>query len=236
MLEALLWGLLACSSLVIGALIGVRVHKTGEAIGLLLGFGAGTLISAVSFELADEALRVGGPGWLALGLAGGAVTYFLGSRALGRRHGGKQDAAAAGTLLALGALLDGVPESAALGLSLAQGGEIGVALLAAVFVSNLPEAVGSSAELRSAGRPASGIIRLWAGVAVAGALASLLGYVLLDGAADEVIAVVQAFAAGAILTMLADAMMPDAFKDGGDAVGLATVVGFAVALLLSAAG
>jgi ZIP family zinc transporter len=235
MLEAIAWGALACSSLIAGALIGLKIDGGGRPIGLLLGFGAGALISAVSFELASEALTTGGTDALAAGLAVGAATYFFGSRALGRRHGKHPATAGTGAMLALGALLDGIPEQAALGLTLTTGQGIGVALLAAIFISNLPEAVGSSAIMRSGGATAGEILRLWSIVALAGIVACALGFALLDGASDNVIATVQAFAAGAILTMLVDTMIPEATKTGGDKTGLATVLGFAVALLLSAA-
>ena len=137
-------------------------------------------------------------------------------------------------MLALGALLDGVPESAALGLTLTQGEGVGIGLLAAIFISNLPESIGSSAIMRAGGATAGQILRLWLGVAIAGVIACVLGFVLLDGASANVVAAVQAFAAGAIITMLVDTMIPEATKTGGDKTGLATVLGFAVALLLSA--
>lgn len=236
MLEALLWGSVACSSLLIGATLGLVVDGTKPAVGLALGFGGGALISAVSFELADDALTLGGAGALAAGTAAGAFTYFGGSRALGRRNDAHPAAAAggAGALLALGALLDGIPESAALGLQLSRGEGVTIALLAAIFVSNLPEALGSAAIMRKGGSTAREIFVIWSSVAIAGVVACVLGFVLLDGADPRVVAVVQAFAAGAILTMLADAMFPEAIRTGGDRTGLFTALGFTVALLISA--
>jgi ZIP family zinc transporter len=234
-LEAFLWGVISCSSLIVGAVIGLKVKTRPQVTGLLLGFGAGALISAVSFELAAEALHVGGTDSLAAGLAAGAATYFVGSRLLGRRHGTHPAASGTGALLALGALLDGVPESAALGLTLTQGGGVSVALLAAIFISNLPESAGSATIMRKGGSGDREVLGLWLGVAAAGVVACVLGFVLLDGASDNIVAAVQAFAAGAILTMLVDTMIPEATKTGGDKTGLATVLGFAVALLLSAA-
>jgi len=234
MLEALIWGAVACSSLIIGAVIGLKVDARPRAIGLLLGFGAGALISAVSFELASEALHIGGTDSLAAGLAAGAATYFGGSRLLGREHGTHPAATGVGAMLALGALLDGVPESAALGLTLTQGDGVSVALLAAVFISNLPESIGSAAIMRKGGSSDRQVLGLWVAVAVAGVIACGLGFALLDGASDNAIGIVQSFAAGAILTMLVDTMIPEATKTGGDKTGLATVLGFAVALLLSA--
>lgn len=219
----------------LGALIGLKIDGRGRLIGLLLGFGAGALISAVSFELAAEAFETGGTASLAAGLAAGALTYFAGSRALGRSHGTHPAASGAGAMLALGALLDGVPESAALGITLTQSDGGGIGLLAAIFISNLPEAIGSGSIMRSGGANRAQIIGLWLLVALAGIVSCVLGYALLDGASDNLVAIVQAFAAGAILTMLVDTMVPEATKTGGDKTGLATVLGFAIALLLSAA-
>lgn len=256
MLEALLIGLLAASSLVVGAAMGLGPKIPKKAVGLLLGFGAGALISGVSFELAREAIDVGGVDALAVGLAIGAATFYLGDRRLEgggglrlhrpRRHGqapkkhagAKAGGAAAsgGTVLALGALLDGVPEQAALGISIAGGQGASIALIAAIFLSNLPEGLGSAAQLRQDGRSTKSILVLWGGVALAGALSTVLGDLLLDGASGNVTGAVSGFAAGAILVMLVDSMIPEAYDQGGRAAGLATIVGYAVAVALSTAG
>lgn len=242
-LESLLWGLVGSSSLVLGAALGLRVPLPQRALGLLMGFGAGTLISAVSFELADEALREGGAVALGLGLAVGAVAFWLGDRLVERMGGGpgphRPRGAAetgSGAALALGALLDGVPEQAAIGLSLASGqtGGVGIALVAAIFISNVPESLASAAAMNRKGRRAH-VMRLWLAVAALTTLASVAGYALLGGAPGTVTGAVQAVAAGAILVMLVDAMVPDALKSGGKAAGLVTVLGFAVAVLISQA-
>jgi zinc transporter, ZIP family len=215
-LEALLWGAAAASSLIAGALVALAVTVPDRVVGLLMAFGAGTLISAVSFDLADEALRSGGLDALAVGLAAGALAFYLGDRAL-----------------ALGALLDGVPEQAAIGLGLASGGAVGVALVAAVFLSNVPESLASAAAMRRAGRPRSHVLRLWGGVTIACALATVLGYVALESASGNLRGAVSGFAGGAILVMLADAMIPEALQKGGRTAGLVTTLGFALAVLLS---
>lgn len=242
MLEALLWGLAGSSSLVIGAVLGLRVSLSERVLGLLLGFGAGALISAVSTELAQEALDAGGAVALGVGLTVGALAFYLGNRAIEGLGGSGRparprgaDAQAPARALALGALLDGVPEQAAIGLSLAAGGEeVGFALVAATFISNVPEALASAAAMRRAQRTGQ-VLRLWAGIAVLCALASVAGYVALGSASGAVVGVVQATAAGAILVMLVDAMVPQAVREGGNAVGLVTVLGFAAAALISAA-
>src|SRR3954453_17836908 len=168
---ALGWGALSASSLVIGALLGLG-RRWDVRIGLVLAFGAGALISAVSFELVEEGQKVGEAGWVAAGLGLGALAYFLADRALDRRGSG------GGTALALGAFLDGLPEQAVLGISLASGQGVSVGLLAALFVSNLPEAIGSGGELRAAVRRPQQIRRLWFAVAAVCTLASVAGYAI----------------------------------------------------------
>jgi len=242
MLEALMWGLVGSSSLVIGAVIGLRVPISPRNLGLLMGFGAGALISAVSLELAEEALADGGPTALGAGLAIGGLLFYVGDRLLER--GGPDrtnrprgaNPSAAGSVLVLGALLDGLPEQAAIGISLSEGKGIGLALVAAVFLSNIPEAVASATEMRKAKRPDRQVLLLWLGVAAALTLSTLLGRALLGDAPGNVRGTIIAIAAGAVLVMLIDALVPEAVKNGGKATGLVTVVGFATAALLSHAG
>ena len=237
MLEALLWGAVAASSLLVGAGIALRFTVSDRVVGLLLGFGAGTLISAVSFELATEALEVGGRDALAVGLTAGALTFYAGDRLTDPPHRTGRGGGGAGAMaLALGALLDGIPEQAAIGLTLASGGAVSAALVAAVFLSNVPEALGSAAEMRAAGRPAREILGLWGGVTVACALATVVGYVALKDASANLQGAVQGFAAGAILVMLIDAMAPEALAKGRREAGLVTALGFVVAVLLSQRG
>lgn len=241
MLEAIAWGALAASSLLIGALLGTAGWINRQAVGLILGFGAGALISAVSFELTEEALQLGGADATAAGLAIGALVFFAGDAALHRRGASdrkqvRDSEDASGTALLLGAVLDGVPESAVIGITLLAGGEVSVAMLAAVFISNLPEGIGGASGMRAAGNSTRSILAWWTVVALVCALSAGLGYAVLDGASDEVIALLQAFAAGGVLTMLTDTMIPDAYRQGGRVTGLLTVLGFALAALLSASG
>jgi zinc transporter, ZIP family len=223
------WGVLAASSLVIGALLGAARPWPDRAVGVVLAFGAGALISAVSFDLAEEGARLGDHGVLAIGLAAGAFTYFFLDRLVGRKsHGG------GGTSLALGAFLDGIPEQLVLGIGIATGGgSVSIGLLVAIFVSNLPEAVGSSADMRATGKSGGQIQRLWIGVALVCAAATIAGYGVADAVSGNLHAAVDGFAAGALLVMLIDTMIPEAVKKGGDVAGLVTVLGFAVAAGLS---
>src|SRR6266498_466657 len=181
MAVALGWGALAASSLVLGAGLAVLRRWPDGLVGAVLAFGAGALISAVSFELAAEGVRIGGAGSVAVGLALGALTYYVLYRVTSpptqRRGQGRGDANT-GPALALGAFLDGIPEQAVLGIGIAAGHGVGVGLLVAIFVSNLPEAIGSASDMREAGTSPRAIRLLWFGVAALCALATPLGYLL----------------------------------------------------------
>jgi len=227
--SALGWGALAASSLVIGALLGLARQWPDRAVGLVLAFGAGALVSAVSFELAQEGVEVGGGDAVGIGLAVGAFTYWGLARLLDRHSGGS----GAGTALALGAFLDGIPEQLVLGIGLATGGGVSIALLVAIFVSNLPEAIGSATQMRAAGRPPAVIRRLWLAVAAICVLATLGGYAIADTASGELQGGIDGFAAGALLVMLVDSMVPEATSKAGSTAGLVTTLGFAVAAGLS---
>jgi zinc transporter, ZIP family len=238
--SALGWGALAASSLVIGALAGLVRPWPNRLVGLVLGFGAGALISAVSFELAAEGAERGGAGWLAVGLALGALVYFVLDGLIARRtgsgrgHNRRMGTSAVGPALALGAFLDGVPEQLVLGLGLATGEGVSVGLLAAIFVSNVPEAIGGATGMLAAGTRRGVVVRLWCAVAAVCAVCSVIGYAVGDGVSGDLHAGINGFAAGALLVMLVDTMVPEARRRSGRPTGLATVVGFAVAAGLSA--
>lgn len=231
-LTALGWGAVAASSLLLGTVLALLRNWKDGVVGGVLAFGAGALISSVAFELAQEGLDVGGPVAVAVGVALGALAFYLADRAV-ENLGGRQGGSSAGLPLALGSLLDGIPEQAVLGIGLATGQGVSVALLVAVFVSNLPESVGSARDMRAAGKSTGAILRLWLAVTAVCALATLGGFVLADLVSGSVKAGIDGFAAGALLVMLVDEMIPEAKEKGGDRVGLATVLGFAVAAGLS---
>ena len=237
---ALLWGLFAASSLILGGLIALAVPISERLLGLIMAFGAGVLISAVAYELVAEAYETSaGSGALALGLAAGALTFFAGDVLVDRMGGDQRKsmsrAPGAGSALAivLGIVLDGIPESAVIGLGLLEGTGVSVAVIAAVFLSNLPEAIAATTGLKADGWPSPRIIGLWVLVTLVCGVASLLGYAVFDSAGPAAVAFVLAFAGGAILTMLADTMMPEAFEHGGKLVGLLTTLGFGVAFALT---
>jgi ZIP family zinc transporter len=238
--ESILWGLLAGSTLVIGAFVGIQFRWSTRVIGLIMAFGAGVLIASVAYELVDDAAQFGTFKATAWGLAVGSVTFFVGDLLIARsgarnrkRSTGVDDGkSASGTSLALGALLDGIPESAAIGITILQGGSPSIAFIAAVALSNLPEGLASATGMKAAGRSMRHIIVLWIGIALVCALSAGLGYLALDGASEDAVAFVMTFAAGAILAMLASTMLPEAAEDGGPVVGLVTAAGFLAAVLL----
>ncbi|MEU0508368.1 ZIP family zinc transporter [Amycolatopsis sp. NPDC006125] len=245
-LEAGVWGLVSGAALVIGAAVAWFARVPSRVVAWIMAFGAGVLISALAFDLVDEAERTGGLLPTAFGFLGGAVAYVLANVALARRgarhrkrsHGrqpSEDEVRGSGSAIAIGALLDGVPESVVLGLSLLGGGGIGVSVLAAVFISNVPEGLSSAAGMKQAGRSARYVFGVWGGIALASGAAALLGNLLLGGAAPETIAVITAVAAGAILAMIADTMVPEAFEEAQLVTGLITAAGFLTAFALERA-
>lgn len=240
MIDAFAWGFLAASSLLVGGLLALRWRIGARALGLVMAFGAGVLMSAVAYDLVQEAADVAdGSGVVGLGLAIGALTFFAGDAYIERMGGAdrkridNEGAGDSALAIVLGIVLDGIPESIVIGLTLVSGEGIGIAIVVAVFLSNVPEAMAATTGLRSGGWPPTRILGLWALVAVVSGVASLGGYVVLGGTAGQLVAFVDAFAAGAILTMLATTMMPEAHKHGGRLVGLVTTIGFGVAFGLT---
>lgn len=238
MLEATLWGFVAAASLLLGAALALWRPWSTRTIGLVMAFGTGVLFSSVAFDLVEDALESGGGRPTTLGVAAGSVTYFLGDLALARRGVANRKRSGGPTgddnpaALVLGAVLDGIPESAAIGISLLGGGHVGGVFVAAVFLSNVPESLSASAGLSRQGRSARDIYALWAVVVAVSTLAATAGYAFLDGASVSSTAFLAAFAAGAVLTMLASTMAPEAHQEGGPVSGLVTSGGFLLAVLL----
>lgn len=233
------WGTLAASSLLLGGLLALWLPIPRRVLGLVMAFGVGVLVAAVAYELVEDSFEQS-PTAVGIGMLVGAVVFFLGDAAIDRLGGHNRKRSSdhpeggSAPALVLGIVLDGVPESVVLGLTLVTGDTIGLAFLAAVFLSNLPESVAATVGLRTRGWGRSAIIGLWVVAATASGLAALAGYLLLDGAAPGTVAFINAFAGGAILTMLADTMAPEAYANGGRTVGLLTTVGFLSAFFLTA--
>ncbi|TDB77486.1 ZIP family metal transporter [Micromonospora sp. KC721] len=238
------WGLLAGSALLIGAGAGWFARVPRTVIASVMAFGAGVLLSAVSFELIAEAHERGGLMPTAIGAIGGALAYTGANLLLARRGArhrkrsgqaqpSEQAQPGSGSAIAVGALLDGVPESVVIGASLLTGGPVSLVTVVAVFLSNVPEGLSSAAGMRRAGRSGRYVFGLWTAIALISGVSALAGYALLGGTPPEVLAVVTALAAGAILAMITDTMVPEAFEDAHLLVGLITVLGFLSAFALS---
>ncbi len=239
---------MAGSALVLGAVLGYGLRVPQKVIALVMAFGAGVLLSAVSFELIGESYEQAGLGPAAVGTLAGAAAYTVGNLWLARRgarhrkrsghHSGQaqpseEEQNGSGLALALGALLDGIPESAVIGVSLLNGGAVSAVTVAAVFISNIPEGLSSSAGMKKAGRGKGYVFGVWGAIAAASTVSAVLGYAVVGGFSAAVIAAVTAVAAGAILAMIADTMIPEAFQEAHLAIGLVTVSGFLVSFALS---
>jgi zinc transporter, ZIP family len=237
---AFFWGFIASSSLLVGALLALTVRPSRRVVGLVMAFGAGVLISAVAYELVGEAIETADTGRaVALGLFAGCGVFFFGDTLIdrlggeGRKSSGGEQSGGVGLAIMLGIVLDGIPESIVIGVGLLSGDGVSLAMLVAVFLSNLPEAVAATTGLTAAGWPRTRLWLLWLAVVSVSALSSLAGYALFDDASPDTIAFVLAFAGGAILTMLADPMMHEAFEQSGKLVGVVTTLGFALAFTIS---
>ena len=243
-LQAGWWGLVAGLALVLGALIGYFAQVSRRLIAAVMAFGSGVLISALSFELMDHAFQTGGFGATAAGFLGGAAVYSLANWALsiyGAKHRKRsadrqsceKDDPGSGIAIAIGAPMDGVPESIVIGVSMLGGGKVSAVAVTAVFLSNIPESLSSSAGMKQAGRSATYIFGVWGTIAVVSGLAAIAGYTVFGGYSSAAIAAITAVAAGAILAMLADTMIPEAFEGTHNFAGLITVTGFLAAFMLS---
>ena len=255
-LQAGLWGLLAGGALVLGAAVAWKVRVPHRVVAGVMAFGSGVLVSAVSFELVEEAYDRAGFPPTAAGFAVGAVVYTAANTALAhqgakhRKRSGDQQPSeeeddGSGLAIAVGALLDGIPESAVIGISLLGGAGVGVATVVAIFISNLPEGLSSAAGMKRAGRSAAYVFGVWSAIAVLSGLAALLGYAGGEALGDTGVAALTALAAGAILAMLTDTMIPEAVSgpdehsQGGGVhggTGLLAGLGFLAAYALSRLG
>ena len=248
-LAAGFWGMVGGSALVLGAAIAWIVSLPQRLIAAVMAIGSGVLISAVAFDLMDEAYKQGGFSSTATGFLGGALAYTIANIVVSRRgarhrkrsgsnpderqHGAN---ASSGAAIAIGALLDGIPESVVIGVSLLDGGGVNAVTVAAVFLSNVPEGLSSAAGMKKAGRSARYVFGVWGGIALASGLAAMVGNVAFANATPELIAAVTALAAGAILAMLVDTMIPEATEATHDYSGLIAVTGFLLAFVLSKSG
>jgi len=243
-LYAALWGLVAGSALALGALVGYFAQVPTRAVAAVMAFGSGVLISTLSFELMDEAYRASGFWACALGFLFGATLYTIAGWVLARfgakhrkRSGGLQpseaEASGSGMAIAIGALLDGIPESIVIGLSLLKGGAVSMVAVIAIFLSNLPEGLSSAAGMKRAKRSVGYVLGVWCLIAALSGVASWVGFAAFGGVSASLVSAVTAVAAGAILAMLVDTMIPEAFNEAHNFAGIITVAGFLTSFALS---
>lgn len=236
--QSFLWGAVGASALVVGALVAYAVTPNPRFTAIVMGLGTGVLIGSVSFELIDEAIQTAEVPAVGLLTLTGAATFTIGNWWLSRSGGGdRKDMGGAqqeGSPLAivLGSVIDGIPESFVLGLTVLQG-QVSTSLLTGVLLSNFPEGLASSSGLRASGWARRKVLLMWSAVVVAAGVSAALGYVLLDPAFGRTGALVQAFAAGGLLAMVSDTLLPEAFAEEGIFTGSLVAVGFAVSLMLS---
>jgi ZIP family zinc transporter len=238
-IEAFVWGAVGASALLIGALVAYVTTPSKKFIAVVMALGAGLLIGSIAFELIDEALKSAEVATVGLYTLIGAAAFTGGNRFLDRKGGGdrkdSEGAQADGSPLAivLGSVLDGVPESFVLGLTVLQG-SVSVALLIGIVLSNLPEGLSSSSGLRLAGWTRARVVKMWLLVIAVSAVSAALGYALLDPTHGHTGAFAQGFAAGALLAMITDTMLPEAYDVERVSTGSLVAIGFSISLMLSA--
>ncbi len=247
MYQALLFGLIGGSSVFIGALLGIYIPFNKKIIAGIMAFGSGVLISALSIDLMEEAHSTGGIFAVSVGFILGGLFFVTGDYFVdntgghlrkavhGKLHSAKKTSKLkiSGMALLLGALLDGIPESAAIGMNLLKGSNMGLLLLAAVFLSNIPEGISGAIGMKQSGKSKKFILSVWLFVVIVSGIASFIGYQFMGGASEQFKAAAMAFAAGAILAMITDTMIPEAFENGGRLIALLSVFGFLVAFIIS---
>lgn len=241
MQNVLLFGLISVSPLILGSAIGYYWKLKEKWIGAIAAFGAGALIAALTFGLMEEAFNLGGLDSSMMGFAIGGIAFIIGDliiikiggRGHKRYHAAKNST---GWGIVLAAVLDGLPESFALGISLALNSKIGMLVLIAIVLNNFPEAISSAYDLRNVRRTAKDVIITWSIVAAAGLLSVMAGFLLFEFISPDLTAIFESIAAGAILAMLAVTMMPEAYRESGMGAALGTISGFLLIFILSKIG
>lgn len=251
MLTAGIYGLIGGTALFFGALIGLYLKVSKQTVGAIMAFASGVLISALTFDLMENAYQTGGFDSVSVGFIVGAMLFVGGDYLIdrygghfrkhghGKKHINKKNTAknsklaSSGSAIFLGALLDGIPESAAIGVGLAAGHGVGLSMLIAVFLSNFPEGISGAMGMKASGQSPGYIMAVWGATIATSGCAAALGFIMQEHASQDAIATTLALAAGAVLAMIADTMIPEAFEEGGRLVALVTVAGFLIAFVVS---
>ncbi|HSX84776.1 MAG TPA: ZIP family zinc transporter [Cellvibrio sp.] len=241
-LEAGAWGFVAASALLLGSVLGWFIRFTPKAVAHVMAFGSGVLFAALSFDLVGDALAEADMVWIASGFMAGAagfslINYWLNSAGIKHRkrsHSQQPATGNAGMAIAAGTLLDGIPESMAIGLLVASGGKLSLATVAAIFISNIPEALSSTAGMRRAGHNGWFMLRLWGGIAILSGVFAVIGAVFFGDASGHIKALITCIAAGGIFAMLVETMIPEAFAETHELSGLIAALGFIAAVTMQA--
>jgi len=243
-LQASAWGGFAGIALLLGSVIGCFLPLKQRTVAGIMAFGSGALISAAAFDLIGEAYDKGGLQAAALGFIAGALIYTAANRILssyGARHRKRSniskrlddsEISGSGAAIAVGALIDGIPESIVIGLGIVAGGSVSLAMVAAVFVSNVPEGLSSSIGMKSSGRSLRFIMSIWTGIALVSAISAGIGCIFYESLPVGAVSAIIAMAAGAILAMIVDTMIPEAFEVTHDHAGFITATGFLCAFIM----
>jgi zinc transporter, ZIP family len=240
MIKVIIFSFLTGFSLILGTVIGTSFRIPQKVIAAIMAFGSGVMICALTFGLMEEAFKHGGFDAVIIGFLVGGFIFILGDflihriggRTRKKRKHFKLLRETNGKAIVLGALLDGIPESIALGISLLSKNGIGLLMVAAIFLSNLPESISSIDDLKKEGFSKKRIYFIWLLVGVSVMITALLSYLFLENLNLNFMGIIESFASGAILAMLADSMMPEAYEEGGYLIGILTVLGFLTAFIL----
>jgi ZIP family zinc transporter len=239
LLQSALWGAFAGSSILIGALIGLYTDLPKKVTGLIMSFGTGVLIGAASFELLTESIREDGVLTTSIGFLSGAFVFTISELFITKKGGNerkrtkKRSDNHSGLSIFIGTIIDAIPESVIIGVSLLEQGTVSYLMVIAVFLSNFPEGLSSTVGLKKDGYSKKTLLIMWLIVVLLASLSSLLGFSLLQDASTTLLSFISAFAAGGIMAMVASTMMPEAFEEGGAIVGLISSFGLLCSLLLS---
>ena len=236
------WGVAAASGALVGGILGLMTQLRHRAIAAFMSLGAGVLLSAASFKVASEALTVAGAVSTTCGMIGGAATFSIANAALlaarDRKRCGEckpqpseTDAPGSGTSIALGTALDAVPEALVLGVALRAGGP-DLALVFALALANVPEALSGTAGMRLASRSSTYVLSLWGGTTLGTAATTAIAFYSLSDLGPHAIAMLKAYGAGALIAMTAESMIPEAFHNGPRYSGVLAAAGFAALILV----